>query len=451
MACECAICALKIDFDLDKHLLEEIEGGRCIIFAGSGISTETTGAHSFSFYTQIANLVESDGTEKFWEIIDKFEDQPNGRQKLIEQIRGRFDYIDSWRDLRDAATRFHRSVATAPYFASFITTNWDRYFEDVIRATPFVYDSDLVFWESASRPVLKIHGSIDNLSTLVASSEDYDLCEKRLRNGRLGDLLRHLFATRTIIFVGYSATDSDFLSIYNSVRGSLGRLARVHYLVSPFLNEAQRLELRSDLNVIGIKTDASYFVETVKSHMREKFCFAFDDAYDEVEVELDRVAECHIRFIESYSVGSEPHLIFSTAYQDGLIHGFKRIVDRRYTNDFADLHRVRGQIALYGDKISEYTKQKDYWNASYFEGYQMALIFFDVANAKLDPKHEVSEDLDNLPLFYHPGQGVMDQDEFEQRVRPDPAIHKAALRQAKRIAKQYEGADDMVVQHTPFG
>lgn len=451
MTCECAICSLKIDFDLDTHLLQEIEAGNCVIFAGSGVSTETRGAHSFSFYEQIANLVDHDGTERFWELIDKFEVRPNGRQKLIEEIRSRFDYIDSWRDLRWAATRFHRSLATAPYFNEVITTNWDRYFEDVIRATPFVYDSDLAFWEKARRPLLKIHGSIDNLSTIVASSEDYGACEERLRGGRLGDLLRHIFATKTVIFVGYSATDSDFLNVYNTVRGSMGRFARAHYLVSPFIEADQRAILNTELNITSIKTDATHFVDTIKQHMRHKLCFAYDEAYDVVEEELGRTSFKHFEFTDSYAIFKEPHLIFATAYQDGLIHGFQRIVDVRNANDFANLHRVRSLIQLYEKKVSEYTKQKDYWNASYFSGYQMALIFFDMANARLDPRQQVPEDFDDLPLFYHPKLGIMNESEYNQEVRPHPAVHKAALKQAIRIAKDYEGADDLVVQHSPFG
>ena len=364
MSCECAICSLKIDFDLDKHLLSEIESGRCVIFAGSGISTETRGAHSFSFYDQIANLVDCNATEPFWEIIDKFENQPNGRQKLIEEIRSRFHYIDSWRDLRWAATRFHTSLATAPYFNEVITTNWDRYFEDILRSTPFVYDSDLAFWETARRPLLKIHGSIDNLSTIVASSEDYRTCEERLGVGRLGDLLRHIFATKTVVFVGYSATDTDFLNIYNAVRGSMGRFARAHYLVSPFINQNLAVTMQAELNIISIRTDATHFVETIKEHMRKKYCFAYDEAYDSVEEELERVTSKHLEFTSGYSVFEEPHLIFATGYQDGLIHGFQRIVDVRNANDFADLHKVRAQIQLYVRKVKNYVENKDYWNAS---------------------------------------------------------------------------------------
>ena len=39
--CECAVCALKIDFLMDNHLIEEIERSNAIIFAGAGISTES--------------------------------------------------------------------------------------------------------------------------------------------------------------------------------------------------------------------------------------------------------------------------------------------------------------------------------------------------------------------------------------------------------------------------
>lgn len=450
MVCKCAICALKLDFELNAHLLNEIEQARCVVFAGAGVSTETSGAHSFTFYDQIADLVGGAENKSFPELVDAFELQPNGRQKLITEIKNRFDYIDSWRDLRESATRFHKSLATAPYFSTIVTTNWDRYFEDVIRATPFVYDSDLTFWDETSRPVLKIHGSIDNLSTIVASTADYSDCESRLRHGRLGDILRHLFATKTIIFFGYSVADSDFLSIFEAVRGSMGRFARAHYLVSPFLSDGELKRLKDNLNITGIKTDGTHFLEVVKAHMREKFCFAFDEVYSMIEAELMTVTAEHLQFVGSYSVSDEPHLIFATAYQDGLIHCFQRIVDRRHTNDFADLHRVRGQSALYNERIKVYSRKRDYWNSSYFVGYQMGLVFFDILNSYLDPKQEISEELLKLPYYYHPSFDVLMRDDFDREVRPYPEAHKAALRQAMRFAKRHEGSDT-VVQHTPFG
>lgn len=451
MVCECQFCALKLDFEIDAHLLEEIEGGRGVIFAGAGISTETTGAHESSLYDVLKSKVCATGRETFPEIVDLFEDQPNGRQKLVEEIKGRFDYINGWRDLRIAATAFHRSVATAPYFSKFITTNWDRYFEDIIGASPFVYDSDLAFWEQANRPVIKIHGSIDNLSTIVASTSDYAACEERLRSGRLGDILRHIFATQTVIFIGYSASDSDFQSVFRFVRDSMGRLARTHYLISPFLDEGQINNLREEFDIRGIKTGASHFIETVKGHMRSKYCFAFDESYELVIDMLNSVIDEHETFVSSYSVYDEPHLIFATSYQDGLIHCLQRIVDHRYANDFADLHRVRGQAALYEERSRDYSRQKDYWNSSYFAGYEIGLLYFDVINAALDPRHNVPESLGELPLYYHPKTGCLSKLDFEQKIRPYPQIHKAAYRQAMRLSEKFEGTKGIVVQHSPFG
>ena len=163
------MCALSIDFSMDEHLLSEIERHNCVIFAGAGISTETSDTHPDTLYDQLRHQIKCEDYPQFWELVDRFEAQPNGRQKLIELVKDRFGYINGFRDLRQQATRFHRALGNAPYFKSIITTNWDRYFEDVIEATPFVYDSDIPLWDTAKRPVIKIHGSIDNYSSLVAS------------------------------------------------------------------------------------------------------------------------------------------------------------------------------------------------------------------------------------------------------------------------------------------
>ncbi|UYY57362.1 SIR2 family protein [Sphingomonas sp. S2-65] len=430
--------------------MDEIEAGRCVVFAGAGVSTETRGAHAFSFYEQIAQLSPATGNETFPALMDLFENRPNGRQKLIEQIKARFDYINGFRDLRQNATRFHRSLSIAPYFRVIITTNWDRYFEDVLHATPFVYDEDLALWEGSKRPLIKIHGSIDNLSTIVASTPDYLECEERLKSGRLGDILRHIFATKTVVFFGYSATDSDFLSVYGAVRESMGRFARAHYLVSPFITDID-LDKLANLAIKPIATDGSHFVEVVAEHMRAKFCYAYEQSYDIISEKLANVTQVHREFVDSYAVADEPHLIFATAYQDGLIHCLQRIVDRRFAGDFADLHHVRRQISLYQDKIEQYQRRRDYWNSSYFVGYQTGLLFFDFVNAGLDPAQDINPELLDLPLFYHPKLDRMDKETYGTEVRGHPEVHKASLKQAARFAKKFEDSDGIVAQHTPFG
>lgn len=443
--CGCAICALKIDFAIDEHLLSEIEKHNCVIFAGSGISTETGGTHPDTLYEALNDKVKAEEDLEFCELVDRFESQPNGRQKFIELVKDRFAYINSFRDLRWSATRFHHALGNAPYFKTIITTNWDRYFEDVIQATPFVYDSDIPFWESAKRPVLKIHGSIDNYSSIVASTEDYVACEKRLREGALGAVVKQIFATKTCIFCGYSAKDADFRLIFQTIQDGLGQFARAHYLVSPFVSDDEAAALREEFGIIAIRTDATHFIDTVKDHMRAKLCYSRDNSFSEIQSDMKAFYAMHQEFVESYNPKEKPHLIFATAYQDGVLHAFERIVDRAMTGEFSDLHAVQGRIAAYEAKIAEYKRVKNQWDAAYFTGYQNGLMQFVMLNSK------TNEEVPPIPECFHPGQGELYLDEFNKMVRPNPEIHKGALKEARRRTAEFPADEDLVVQHLPWG
>lgn len=444
-ACGCSICDLAIDFEIDQHLLGEIEKQNCVIFAGAGVSTETGYTHPNTLYDSLRHEAKIEEKPEFWEVVDRFETQPNGRQKLIQLVKDRFDYIGAFRDLRRAATRFHRSLGNAPYFKTIITTNWDRYFEDVIDATPFVYDSDIPFWEGAKRSVIKIHGSIDNYSSIVASSEDYASCEKRLREGALGAVVKQIFATKTCIFCGYSAKDSDFQRIFRTIQDGLGQFARTHYLVSPFISEEEAMTLKEEFGIISIRTDATHFIQTVKEHMSEKFCFSVDDAFDLIRAEYDSFYDMHIEFVGSYKTKEKPHLIFATAYQDGVLHAYERVLDRHMAGDFADLHAVQGRLRAYEAKIDGYRKAKNYWDVAYFTGYRNGLLQFVLAH---------SDDFDEVPAIpecFHPGKGEMELEEFNELVRDNPEIHKAALKEERRKTSDLADDDEIKVQHLPWG
>lgn len=444
--CLCAICSINLDFNFDNHLLEEIERHNCIIFAGAGISTESKLVFPDSFYDQIKALVETDDNLPFPELMQLFEKQPNGRQKLISQIINRFDYINSFRSMREIATEFHNELSTMPYFSRVITTNWDNFFEECAGFTPFVYESDIPFWELADRGVLKIHGSIDNYASIVATTDDYTACLQRLRDGAVGAVLKQIFATKTCIFVGYSATDSDFLTIYETILHGLGAFSRTHYIVSPYITKEDSLRLGS-LNILPIETSGSHFLRTVKSHMIEKFCFAKDESYFPILQTMMSLVEEHIEFTNSIDMQLEPHLLCSAWYQDGLIHSLQRILDLKKTGKYSNLHFVQDKLRSYDEKVSGFIKRKNYAEASYFTGYMNGFIFFLICNKLAD-----GNDVRSVPFYFHPGMGEFeDVDEYNEIVRRNPKVHKASLAQCTRIVAKKGAGASMVLQHQPWG
>lgn len=442
--CGCVLCALQIDFDLDTHLLSEIEKHNCVIFAGSGISTETQGTHPNTLYEQLKFEADEDSDLSFPELVDRYESRPNGRQSLIELIKERFKYIDSFRESRGAATRFYREISTMPYLSTFITTNWDRYFEEFTGATPFVYESDVPFWETAKRSVLKIHGSIDNYSSVVASSDDYIECEKRLTEGAIGAVLKQIFATKTLVFCGYSGRDEDFLNIFNTIKTGMGAFARTHYMISPFLNDDDKNRL-ADLNIVPIETDATNFLCAVKSHMISKFGFAKDEAFEKVAQYCSEVIGEHLGFTSSFKPTEKPHLIFCAMYQDGLIHALQRIVDMMHIGEYSNLHYLSHQIEAYDEIISKHLSNRDYKEFSYFYGYCSGLEYFFSCNIDGD------DELPDVPMYFHPGIGPATREEFRKQVWAKPDVHKGALKQAQRILKHPRWKNAGVMQHMPWG
>ena len=70
--------------------------------------------------------------------------------------------------------------------------------------------------------MLKIHGSIDNLSTIVATTNDYNKCFERLTKGVIGANLKTILSTKTVVFIGFSFGDDDFNQIMHYICNEMG-------------------------------------------------------------------------------------------------------------------------------------------------------------------------------------------------------------------------------------
>jgi hypothetical protein len=436
----CMYCQNKINFDLPNHLLDDLLQGDVAIFAGSGISTETKYVLPDTLFDSIAaDLGYKKRLHKsFPEIMEEYCSQPNGRIKLLSEIKRRFDNIGSFPGLYSNATRFHRELATLPQIKTIITTNWDTYFEDECGAIPFINSEDFAFWDTDTRKVLKIHGSINKLGSLIATTEDYKKSLKELHKGLLGSFLKSILATKTIIYIGYSFSDEDFKQIHSFINKEMKGLSRQAYIVT--LDKANLAKFR-ELNLIPIVTDGTHFISVVKDHSVHKHRTLPDVLYGYAYYMHGIVIQAYNKLYKEYDVEKYPEIIYCGFYQDGLAHAYERIMALRNTGRYSCSCEFTNTVELYKKYVKEFRGKKRYQDVAYIEGYlyaHMQLLFLiEFPDIKFP-----------LPLYYAYGYGqILNFNEYKKLIKKLPTFHKSANRMVQRIVKRMSKGEKIVFHH----
>lgn len=136
---KCAVCRDQKEFVLPKHLLDQLSAGNVVLFAGAGVSTEFRSVFPTTFYEDVHQMLGLADDEKpsFPKLMTRLCERPDGRITLLEKFRERLSYIQSFPELHRKATRFHSELTTVYQIDTYVTTNWDDYFEQECGATTF--------------------------------------------------------------------------------------------------------------------------------------------------------------------------------------------------------------------------------------------------------------------------------------------------------------------------
>jgi hypothetical protein len=435
-ACFCEICKNSKGFDLPPTIADSFIKGEVVLFVGAGVSTEAKGLLPHTFYEEISHAIgNSDLNRPFPEVMDEFCAGAEGRAGLIQKLKSRLDYIYGHDEIYHNATRFHRELATFFPIDTIVTSNWDPYFEDECGATPLVEEKDIAFWDVADRKVLKIHGSISNYGSIIATTEDYAKCTKKLESGLLGARLKSLLATRNTIFIGYSLRDDDFLQIYNAVRTTLAEFHRQSFFVAPDVAADDRKRL-SDLKLRLVETDGQYFVAQLKQHAQSKLCIASDDIYSRALSQLILTTADHEWLLETFDMHKHPQILFCAWYQDGFIHALKRILRLRTLGTYSDLHRIIRMYESYFNFAKRYRADKKYDDSAYCYGYANAYLY-----ARL------SEDRPNIkpPTFYYFDAEIVGRTTYKKALKQLPSLHKSAFKYARKIVSEFPVGAEIVI------
>ncbi|MUL45663.1 hypothetical protein FZI85_28310 [Mycobacterium sp. CBMA293] len=365
---DCMDCGLDFDFDLPRELVEAAHRRDVVIFAGAGISTEVPAAHPVTIYDSVIKQLNRDDFTSFPEAMQAYQDKFD-KSALVQMIKRKFDYIDGFRTLRWHARKFHRELATMPYLRDIVTTNWDVHFEEECDATPFVYGDDIALWKMSDRKVLKIHGSISNPGSLVATEEDYQRRLEELNTKVLGTFLKNFLATRTVVFVGYSLRDWNFRRLYGTLLEDMKDYAPRAYFVSPFGIDTED-EKRFRLRVL--KTSGVKFLQELK-YANYGSCFIRDNSYGRVMKYLQDIAEAD-QFAKSFAHKENPAIIYTWAFHDGARDACNRILIRRSSGEYSSRRFIWKRIETYERLAEEAREQERFRDEAYIYGYLTPLM-----------------------------------------------------------------------------
>jgi NAD-dependent SIR2 family protein deacetylase len=419
---------------MPDELVEAIATGQVVVFAGAGVSTESRLVAPATIFEEIASRADLDPTAvTFPAAMTAYSDR-FGRPALLQQIRSRLDYVRAFPELDRLATRFHRELATVYPLEDIVTTNWDTYFEDFCGALPIVAPQDYSFWSVEGRKVFKIHGSISNWGSVVATEADYERCYRRLRAGVIGASLKHLLATKRVLFVGYSLHDNDFARIYRFLGRELGEVLPRSYIVT--LDEEMEV---AHPNSRVLLTSGEYFLLRLKERLVAQGVMLPDVVFGRIALKLRQVDDAHARLSEIV-MRERPEVIYAHSYQDGLIHAFERILARAKTGEYSSPEHVRAVVEAYDPIRRRKLREKAYWDVAYIDGYTNGLVALLVEEDMLDA----------LPIYYMFGAGeLLTYDDYVSAADHASDLHKTAYRIACRLAARYHD-DTTVLHHTPW-
>ena len=441
MNCECAICKNNKPFDLPTEIIDAAEKGDLVLFCGAGISTEGKNVMPYSFYSSIREELKIENTDlSFSTLMQKYCDQPNGRKKLLRKIRERFEYIHSFPELERQATAFHRELSEIPYIQTIVTTNWDTYFEDHCGAIPITIPADFAFLDDKSRFVIKIHGSIDNLSSLIATSEDYQNCFKQLQNGVIGAQLKTLLATKTVVFIGFSFGDEDFEQIMYYLRNELGELYPHIYYVTLDETLKDRLAYKNSTSIV---TSGTYFMHELKLSLIERGLIKNCTISPLIATALESMEKLHNK-VSQIDMLEYPSVIYTLAYQDGVIHSFERFFHNYHTGKYNIPGHCASIARTYETWTESFRQQNNFWDEAYYEGYINGLVL-------LEGCEEDASMLDCFPFLYLPNskRELSNFTVFMEELTKVSKSRSKANIIAKKII-QSKNTSDLVFHHPPY-
>lgn len=279
-----------------KDLFSLVRREQVSLFIGAGFSKEACAPSVYDLKKAILDEIhdtekrESHKEDSLADLSNFFVNEVHlgSRNRLIRILHDAFDFKPKCMD-------DHKLLAKIPHFRRIFTTNYDTLLENSYEQNEVQVvrnDADCAYINKLFT-VFKIHGDFTDPDSVVITADDYEKFFSANKNPIMRDLVKAEFATKNILFIGYSLEDDNILDIIRNVSEAQKSNQNEMFLIAPGISQAKQEELKK-LKVHYFDTIANAFLKQLVDELREHISEDFRNKHIS--------GETYTRFLNPYHV-----------------------------------------------------------------------------------------------------------------------------------------------------
>ena len=328
-----------------EELISLVRREQVSLFIGAGFSKEAGAPSVWDLQKSILERIYDTEKRKSHE-NDSLADLSNffvneihlgSRNPLMRILRKAFDFEPTCMD-------DHNLLAKIPHFRRIFTTNYDTLLEDSYAKNDVCVvrnDADCAYMNKPFT-VVKVHGDFTDPDSVVITSDDYKQFFTASKNPIMWDLVKTEFATKNILFIGYSLEDNNILDIIQKVSDAQGNNQNEMFLIAPGISPEKQEKLK-ELKVHYFDAVANVFLTQLIEELKEHITEDFKNKYIS--------GETCTRFLKSYQ-------ILPTVQTP--VQGNNAIKNVESTTEKPLLHQIQMSVkAEIGEKLKNLDFEKD--------------------------------------------------------------------------------------------